>query len=366
MKSKQQDLHVVVGRELELERLYELRSASFSLEGYWPDRSPMSVEIQPTANCHRVCTFCSHIARNKGGKELSEAKVSELLDELKKMSVGRVIFSGGGEPLHWGLDRIERSVARAKSFSNVSLVSSGDQLWDRDAGTLDPVVERLLPNLTELFINIPDVDEEKWLKQVIGGNSWPEAQALLQGLVEVKDRKSLDTLKIYAVVVVTKQNIKNIKNIDSAMTSIGVDGIYYKQFKAFEQRKVDKIKAENEDLRLLMDELTETASMSLWLKRFVKSLAAPPVVTARCWANRGGLFACIDPNGNVFACTPTVGDLNYTIGNIHKHDFRQIWCGQSRQAIVEELDQRAYCGGCPAECREHTLNAAVETQIQTA
>ena len=360
------DLHVVIDRKLDLDRLSSLSSVDFSAAGYFPELAPISVEIQPTANCHRVCTFCSHVARNKGGRELSEAEVAGLLEEFRQMRIGRVIFSGGGEPLHWGLDRIERSIALADRFSRVALVSSGDQLWDREAGALDPSAGRLLPHLSEMFLNIPDVDEDEWRKQVVGGNTWPEARAMLTGLVELKARRSFERLNIYAVVVVTKQNIKNIGKIDETLAAIGVDGIYYKQFKAFEQRKVDKIKADNETLRLKIDELTTPDPRSPWLQRFVKSLSVPPVATARCWANRGGLFACIDPNGSVFACTPTVGDQTYAIGNIHDRRFQDVWSGRTRRTVVEELDRRAACGGCPAECREHPLNEAVELRIQNA
>lgn len=325
---------------------------------------PVAVEIQPTARCHRTCSFCSHIVRNKVGSQLDVELVLALLDELESLGVRRIALSGGGEPLYWGVPELTRVARRASSFASVSLTSSGDQFWDREGRRLVPDIASILEPYRDVYLNTPDVEASFWAKQVVGGNSWADVSALLQELRLFRANKASLSLRLHAVVVVTLANAARLPLIDSVLVDHGVDSIYFKEFKNFEQRKVGRLKAEASVLRRLITQVPFSRPPSESLVSFLRDLSQSDVDHHPCWTNRLGHNAVIDPSGDVFLCTPTVGSAEHAIGNVHKSSFSAIWTAARRASILGQLDERASSGGCPAECREHAMNRRLAKAMQ--
>jgi len=356
-------LHVIADRSQDIKRV---ESVSIGEPGCTDDGRPIwpsAVEIQPTARCHRICTFCSHIVRNHHGAQMTLPLALGLLDELEPMGVQRIALSGGGEPLYWGVSQLTAVALRAARFAKVSLTSSGDQLWDRAAGALIPSAAKVLAPYSELYINVPDVDPQVWRRLIVGGNTWEEAEGLLKALVALRMQCDELQYKVYVVVVVTLLNVKRIGLIDRVLSDCGVDGIYYKQFKNFEQRNVQRLKADDATLLRLIHGAVCSEPMSQSLQRFQQQIGQPTGGTARCWANRLAYSAIVDPSGEVFPCTPTVGQREFAIGTLQKQSFTSLWSSAQRAGVLKVLDERALAGGCPAECREHAVNRVVEQLI---
>lgn len=60
-----------------------------------PLKSPISVSIELTKACNLKCTHCSVNAGEKRNRELTTKEVKKILDELKKLEVFSVFFTGG-------------------------------------------------------------------------------------------------------------------------------------------------------------------------------------------------------------------------------------------------------------------------------
>jgi radical SAM protein with 4Fe4S-binding SPASM domain len=290
---------------------------------------------------------------------LEPSTVLALLADLEQIGVRKIAFSGGGEPLFWGLDRLGTVASAAARFASVSLTSSGDQLWDRAHATLADRACDLLKSFQTLYLNIPDIDAEGWSRQVTKGNSAAEAWSLLEALLQVRaDRGEFDC-RIYVVVVVTTTNISRIGSIDKSLSGIGVDGVYFKQFKNFEGRNVRRLRLENDRMSAAIKQATG-GEMSPSLAHFLASIADRSEMSVPCWANRLSFGAIVDPNGDVYLCTPYVGQADYAIGNIHNARFSELWVSSIRKRTLEKLSDRSARGLCLAECREHAINRAID------
>lgn len=317
--------------------------------------APYCVEIQPTAHCHRTCSFCSHIIRNRRGGTMSEEEVRGLLTDFREMGVARIAFSGGGEPLYWTGGRLAEMVEIAAQFSEVSLTSSGDQLWVADRGELHPDAALLLEHCATMYFNIPAVDELSFAKQVRGPSGWSHTSTMVRNLLALRATDpERYRCRVEAVVVVSAFNVEQIAKIDRVLTEHGVDAIYYKQWKNFEKRNVKRVKLEDEHIVERLSMIPE-AERSASLKEFVAGLSVE-FPTGHCWSNRLAYNAIIDPDGEIYLCTPTVGNPEYSVGNLDDGGFAACWSGAVRAGKLRELSQMSYDGICPRECRHHPDN----------
>jgi radical SAM protein with 4Fe4S-binding SPASM domain len=326
--------------------------------------APLAVEIQPTAHCHRTCAFCSHIIRNRRGGQLSHDEVCSLLRELEAMGVRRIAFSGGGEPLHWAAGRLVEAVEAAAGFASVSLTTSGDQLRDPERGVLSPAALVLMERCATMYFNIPAVDEASFARQVKGPTGWAHTSAMLRALVALR-RGDPERFRceLHAVVVVSRFNVHQVAGIDATLVALGVDAIYYKQWKNFEGRRVERVRLDDEELLQTLEAIPP-AQRSRDLSRFVALLRTEFPAGAHCWVNRLGYNAIVDPDGDIYLCTPTVGMPEYSIGNLDDGGFTTCWTGAVRSEMLRRLNGLSYDGCCPRECRHHPDNVRIGQMVQ--
>lgn len=324
---------------------------------------PIEVEIQPTANCHRTCAFCSHIIRNRRGGELTSEDVFSLLAELERMQVKSIAFSGGGEPLYWKAGRLVEAIRTASAFARVILTSSGDQLWNDTRDELDDDALSILGHCSALQLNIPAVDDAGFQRQVHGPSSWKRTSSIISSLVELKSSRPDLRCKIYAVVVVSAFNVNQIAGIDEALMTRGFDGIYYKQLKNFEDRPLAKVRISEDTIFNTLD-IIPAATRSADLDKFIKLIATNYETMTHCWVNRIGFDAIVDPDGDIYLCTPTVGKNEFCIGNLDNGGFANCWHGATRELVLRRLSDYSLHGVCPRECRNHGDNQLIDHGIR--
>jgi len=324
---------------------------------------PRQLEVQPTARCHRTCSFCSHIVRNRRGGELPGALVENLLQEVRQLGTEHVGFSGGGEPLIWEAGDLARALVQAAQFARVTLTTSGDQFWDDRTRSLSGVAREALRACQAVLLNVPEVDDGGMSRLIADGPSWVRTRQMLQALVGWRDRERLRCL-VTCVVVVNQHNLGSLVAIDRTFRELGIDQTYYKQFKAFEPGREGMMRSEAGAVLTAL-EGEDCARWSEGLSRFVahqrRQLTAAPAEAGRpCWVNRLGFGLIIDPLGEAFLCTPTVGDGTHGIGNVYESSLKECWEGSRREAVLEWLNARSAAGLCPVECRYHTYNRVID------
>jgi radical SAM protein with 4Fe4S-binding SPASM domain len=326
--------------------------------------APLRVEIQPTAHCHRICVFCSHILRNKRGGELSPETILRLLEELRELGVERIAFSGGGEPLFWQAGDIKVVLEAAAQFAAVSLTTSGDQFWDDREGVIAPEAEAAMKYCRLIYLNIPAADESNFKRQISAPASWHHTRRVISELVALSRQSSpANRCEIHGVVVISALNVDQVARVDAALIELGVDRIYYKRMNNFEGRNLAKLKLEDE---IILSSLARIRpeERSPDLLRFIAGLRRGHPAPVPCWTNRLALDAVVDPHGDIFLCTPTVGSAEHCIGNLDSGSFSSCWANASRAAILQSLSSRSLAGLCPAECRYHADNQRLDHLVQ--
>lgn len=324
---------------------------------------PLCVEIQPTAHCHRTCSFCSHIIRNRRGGALTTADVDGLLDELRELRVLRIAFSGGGEPLYWAAGSTVDALVRAATFADVTLTTSGDQLLDAATGELHPDAARVLQACSAMFVNVPAVNALSFAAQVRGPSGWEHASRMLRQFVALRrSDPDLYRCRVVGVVVLSAFNVSQVGEIDRVLFEHGVDAIYYKQWKDFEKRNVRKVKLADEALLEGLS-VIPAADRSPDLARFIDDLRHPDEENHPCWVNRLSYDAIVDPDGEVYLCTPTVGRPEHSIGNLDDAPFAQLWASAGRAGRLRVLDGLSATGVCPSQCRHHPENARLDALV---
>jgi MoaA/NifB/PqqE/SkfB family radical SAM enzyme len=324
---------------------------------------PKQLEIQPTARCHRVCSFCSHILRNQRGGELPGAIVASILTEARQYGTEIVNFSGGGEPLIWATGDLAEAMGQAHEFARVSLTTSGDQLWDDERRCLSDLCFRALRNCDDLLLNIPGTDDESLQQQVSGGPSWERTQHLLESLLALA--RNTSKLKIHCVVVISQDNVGSLAEIDHRFTGLGIESVYYKPFKVYENRNPSRRVGREAILRHLA-ELPPSFKPSRGLARLIGHFQQQTLQTSHCWVNRLGCGLIINPLGDGYLCTPTVGDNRHAVGNVYEGGLARLWVGAVRFHVMRELSERSFRGGCPSDCRYHVHNAIIGSVISGA
>ncbi len=321
--------------------------------------SPYRVEIQPTTFCNRVCAFCSHSIRNQTGNEIPEKIVLEIIDQLHKKSCKHVSFSGGGEPFEWHKGDIGKVIKYAAEKMNVTITTNGDGFWNDFEDK--PQNLQIAKYCSNIIINTPEVDDRRYKGFVQGKCSWSKTQKIIHALQEEINQNTYQC-DICCVVVVSKLNYHFLCEIDCELQKLGVDRVYYKLIKTFEDNDMHELAVSNEELIHVRNIIPATSSN--WLKTFLNSVASiEKYYSQKCWSNEIGMNAIIDPNGDVFICTPTVGVKNYVLGNILNNDFMDLWETPERIDLIDCLNY-AHCNGkCPKECRLNSHNTMIENYL---
>ena len=322
---------------------------------------PYRVEIQPTSFCNRKCNFCSHSLRNKTGNELSSEKVSQLIDELISMGCRHISFSGGGEPFVWKKGNLCEVINRFYQKAEISLTTNGDGFWNSQKR--EPQRFDLLKKCKSIIINIPDTNALRFKEVIRGGSSWDIIKNTLIALIDYLKQSGLDC-RLFCAVVITKNNVDHILSIDHDLQEIGISNVYYKSLKDFENHNLSGLTVSKD--RLLQINALCSDNISPSLAKFLWSLSDADNLMhkEKCWINIIGQNAIIDPNGDVYICTPFVGKKEYSIGNINESSFSALWKCQQRQKIVKKLNQIYSHGECPKECRFLVHNAAIDSYLQ--
>lgn len=90
-----------------------------------------------------------------------------------------------------------------------------------------------------------------------------------------------------------------------------------------------------------------------------KSRVSPPR-PSRCWIAALQYTAGIDPDGETYLCSPWSRN-GYSIGNINRSRFKNIWGGSRHKEIALKLNAHLQNGDCnPLTCRHYYSNLAID------
>ena len=183
--------------------------------------NPLYIRIKPTNICNHNCYYCHYknpylkLDEYQKDDYIPHDKMMEIIDDMEKMKVKAVTFSGGGEPLVYPY--IEETMERVlQTGIDLSIITNGSLLTGKKA--------QILAKAKWVRISIDSINPENYAKiRGISGNSM---EKLLKNIEEFAKIKSKDC-ELGVNFVIGKENYKEIANVAATMKGLGVNHVKF-------------------------------------------------------------------------------------------------------------------------------------------
>ncbi|MFH1538078.1 MAG: radical SAM protein [bacterium] len=325
--------------------LYHPQTVAKWLSG--EDFPPIHVELSPTSACNQKCKLCYAAHAGHRPDHLPRELLESLVDSLAKMGVKSMLLAGDGEPLVNKHCAVTVSRARSKGI-DVALNSNGVLMKPG-------ISEEVLEHLTWMRYSIMAARPETYAE--LHGTSpddLKKAADNIRAAVEIKKRRGLEvTIGIQSVLVL--ENGEEIPEIAALAKDIGVDYYVLKPFSLHSENAYD-----------VPADLHERHEKKLKEAQRLETPDFKVIIRWNTFADHGrrdyerclGLpfIAQIGADGGVYTCCPFFGDGDFLYGNLHDETFEQIWYGERRKKLTEEIARHLDLSKCMTYCRHHQIN----------
>jgi MoaA/NifB/PqqE/SkfB family radical SAM enzyme len=337
-------------------------------------KAPLVVELDPTSMCNLACPDCiSGSLLNKD--EIPTARLIKLIDEMIEAGVKAVILIGGGEPMmHPSIGDVIKKLGKANVKIGITTnglflkkyleVTSEYSSWVRvsmDAATTE-TFNRIRPSMTgkSLFKSvIKNMEEFAAKKKGKLGYSYMifnEGEFGFKG-IPIKGNNFQNYKHI-------KSNIHEIFSGAKLAKEIGCD---YFEIKPMYDVNHYAIIQSKEFIGIIEEQVNlakelQTSSFKileankLWASIYGNSNLEPKEYT-RCAVSQARTL--ITPSG-VYVCPYFRGNETKSIGNVQNQSFKEMWMGNKRKNVIENLNPSI---DCTMHCIRNDSNQTIEKWI---
>ncbi|MFJ3097935.1 radical SAM protein [Streptomyces hydrogenans] len=309
------------------------------------DPFPTGVEIDPANSCNHHCDFCIYSSLHSKGRSerMPTSRLMDLVDELAGIGVTSALYVGGGEPMTHPatVDAIERSASHGMS---VGLVTNGARVFPE-------LGARLKQAATYVRFSF-DAADPALHARLHGNADHHRIVANLRALAAAEGPCTVGTGYF-----INADNVHDLVECGKLVKSTGADYIQYKSYSGvqIEPDLHTKILA---GLGEAIDLDDDTFDVHI-VKRIFDNNTHQVRGYTRChWQQ---FKPVIGADGNVFLCaqkrtrTDAGAGIAGVIGNIYENTFEEIWRGDQRRRVLEELRLK----DCPF-CVHHDQNQLLE------
>lgn len=322
---------------------------------------PVTVELDLTNLCNHACPGCTFSYLVNVSKDSIPFDLAErIIDQLGLMGVKAVTFSGGGEPLVYGEDRVLALIERCLvQGMEAALITNGSLLtsprfadlctWVRvsldgyDADTFARFHGRNDREFAKVVDRLRTFAAHKRGAGTLGAGFLTDAGSLARGdfwhMAEFcASIVGLDYLQ-FRPMVINMIADPSLAGGGAALTQLDLASVmaaYKDAAQAFSRP----------DYRVLMSAGKYHA------------LAQPAFGRSynRCLAHF--LEAVISADCRVYICCHTQGQERFCLGDLREQSFAEIWHSERARQVYESFDPRTTC---PPACRLHLQNSALQS-----
>ena len=320
--------------------------------------SPVSVAICPTSLCDRACSFCSNKQRNiinrKKNIHLSEKVFLELTEDLKKLDVKGVSFAGGGDPLRYDSNLLTSFFCQKNINYKIGIHTNGINLNKF-------ILQDTIESNNIAYINMSCFAHTSNLYQTITGKSYNQFKIIENNIKIIQAlKKNMNNFPTFGIkILICRENYKYINEIYQYFLSLGVDNLLLRCVGNFEL---------NQDVQLNSQQLIElnkllTDNLKLEKEQINAILGIPDIKypkASRCWIIALQYTAGIDPDGEVYLCSPW-SRKEYSIGNVNNNRLFEIWGGRKHKEVAQKLNSNLQNNFCDQlTCRHFFSNLSID------
>ena len=318
--------------------------------GRWLDGEeiyPIEIEISPSGACNHRCVFCAYDYVGYKPQFLDGAVIMRDIRLMREKGLKSVVCSGEGEPLlnpHF-INMVQEIY---EIGVNVAM-STNAALFTKEKA------EQCLPKFTWIRFSVASLNENSYYKiQRAPEGDLKRVRQNIADAVRIKHRTGAHTT-LGVQCLLMRENRDDVADMVKQCRDMGVDYISIKpysnnihSFNHFTINYDEMLDLEQEIRRYETDDFAVSfrvnAMRSLQEKKPYPRCLGLPFMTH------------IDASGNVWPCSPHIGDMDYFYGNIYEQTFEEIWEGEKRKEAIKRLWSRDIETVCRRACRLDAIN----------
>lgn len=321
--------------------------------------NPLYIRIKPTNICNHNCYYChyknSYLTLDEYNPQdyIPHDKMMEIIDDMGKMGVKAVTFSGGGEPLVYKY--IEETMEKVlESGIDLSIITNGSMLTGRKA--------EILAHAKWVRISIDSIDPTNYAKnRGISENAMGDLLKNIGEFSKIKD----DNCELGVNFVVGKENYKEIEELAVTMKKLGVNHVKYAPLISNETEEYHKdIKDEViATLSRLSDKLNSERFkiIDLYTSDF-DHYEVFKRTYSRCPMKE---FICIiAANSKVYYCQDKAYLSDGCVCDLKEQSFMEGWNSETVIQKAKEFDAKTMCGQhCVHDSRNELINSWLDMDM---
>lgn len=330
---------------------------------------PVTVELDVTNLCNHACPGCNYsylVNIDKSSIPFDLAKA--VIQELGEIGVKALTFSGGGEPLVYGEDRVLELMTLARCCGmDTALITNGSRLTS----------ERFLDLCEWVRVSLDGYDAETF-ERFHGRKSgeFDKVCGRLRDFCSLAAKRKAAGERCATVGVGFLTDSGSVGRSDlpkMACFCAGFEGLDYLQFRPLVENMVADPSLTGQAL-LSQKDLAAIHSAYQDARKYAKAgfrvvlsggkyqaLSQPHAgrTYSKCLAHF--LEAVISADSKVYICCHTQGQEQFCLGDLKQNTFLEIWRSDRAKQVYESTDPMSMCQ--PA-CRLHLQNAGLHQLSQ--
>jgi MoaA/NifB/PqqE/SkfB family radical SAM enzyme len=313
------------------------------LEGKNP--APITVELDMTNLCNHRCPECVvNYFRVADKRSLSRKMARNIVTQLAKNKIRGLIFTGGGDPLcnPYTLETVE--LAKAKGL-DLGFITNGALLNEKAARTI-------LKDCTWVRISL-DAGSPEVFKLTHGLDGKEFNKVIEKIRLLVKTKKEINSKCTVGVGFLTcDSTVADMVRATVLTKKLGVD---YLQFRPMQIHNGGKFGYHWTDVDDRIEQCLSYADKKFHVlySKHKYDMARDPRFGRYYHKCYGQQFATvISASGKMYICCHLRGYEKYSIGDLNKNTFQEIWSSKRRGDVVDSID----FSDCIPLCRDNTFN----------
>lgn len=322
--------------------------------------NPLYIRIKPTNVCNHNCYYCHYknpyltLDEYCPNDYIPHDKMMEIIDDMKKMQVKAVTFSGGGEPLVYPY--IEEAMAKIlEAGIDLSIITNGSMLTGKKAEILAKAkwvrisIDSIVPSNYARIRGIPENVMMTLLKNI-------------EEFAKIKDKEC----ELGVNFVIGKENYKEITDVATTMKTLGVNHVKFAALFSNETEEYHKdIKDEViETLNRLSEELNSEwfKIIDLYTGDFDNDYKVFKRTYSRCPIKE---FVCIiGANSKVYYCHDKAYLADGCVCDLNHQSLFEGWNSDAVTQKFRKFDAKKMCKQhCVYDSRNILINSYLDMDM---
>lgn len=311
---------------------------------------PICLEIDPADGCNHACYFCYYGEAGTGGrttKSIERELMMNVIKEAADMGVKAVTFTGGGEPL-LNKHTIDAIALTREVGMNAGLVTNGTLLRDVDIGVL-------VANCDFVRFSVDAGSAESYNQTHLPKSPKYDFDCAMRNLDALAKRKheAPRELTIGVGYLVDENNASEAPAMAERVRGMGVDYIQFRPL--YFPDKPEWTAGWYSGLSIVEDAQRFAApGFDVFvIKDRANEIEIGERPYAKCLSH--ALIGIVGATGKIYFCSPYRGLDHAEIGDLHDSSFRDIWYGDRRMKLLDEINVQK----CP-NCRYQVQNTLLD------